>query len=395
MFAYINKATLYIFAWILYETQGILIPKGNFFTQILVTVLLLVSFYHFFIVNTHYKISPFFKGLNALLIMFSVYGLFLIIGGYDPNDYVIKVPSFSYLKGIYISIMPIYSFYYFSKENFLTEKMLPFLIICFLCFVTIQFLQHQRDLLIEAMLIKSSREEFTNNFGYSFLSLIPACVYFYKRPVLQYVALGYCFVFLLMGMKRGAVLIGAICLVWFLWKNLQNESMKKKITVLFLSIMLCFAGYTFFQKKITESEYFQKRVELTLEGNSSGRDKLFKEHANYFWNEASPLQFVFGSGANATLRVSFNYAHNDWLEIAVNQGVLGLLIYLFYWFAFAKSILCSTSPQSRLALQLLFIIYFLKTFFSMSYGDMSVPATFILGFSLAQEKKNEQICNCN
>jgi hypothetical protein len=104
------------------------------------------------------------------------------------------------------------------------------------------------------------------------------------------------------------------------------------------------------------------------------------------------LNSFFGSGANATLSISSLYAHNDWLEIAINQGVFGLIIYFFYWIMFFRE--CSSksyTPYARLAMQLLFIIYFMKTFFSMSYNDMTVGATLVLGYCLAQEKKNEQI----
>jgi O-antigen ligase len=291
--------------------------------------------------------------------------------------------------------LPIYAFYVFAKEKIITEKNLEIIILFFFCLVTIKYFQTQQDMLAAALLVHSSKEEFTNNVGYSFLALIPACVYFYKRPLLQYVSLGYCMVFLLMGMKRGAIFIGAICLVCLLWKNLTNASKKRKIGVLLLSVVLCFVGYSAVQKQMEESLLFQKRLEETLEGNTSHRDDLYSYFLNYFWNETSPLQFVFGSGANATLKISNNYAHNDWLEIAVNQGFLGLIIYAFYWLIFAKSMFQNYSPQPKLALQLLFIIYFLKTIFSMSYEDMTVPATFILGFSLAQEKKNEQIVYCN
>ena len=110
--------------------------------------------------------------------------------------------------------------------------------------------------------------------------------------------------------------------------------------------------------------YFQKRIENTLDGNSSGRDVLYNSLANYFWNETTSMQFVFGSGANATLQVVGDYAHNDWLEIAVNQGVLGLLVYVFYWMLFCKTIMSSSlSPYAKLALQILFMIYFLKSLF--------------------------------
>ena len=138
---------------------------------------------------------------------------------------------------------------------------------------------------------------------------------------------------------------------------------------------------------MVESAYFQKRLEDSFEGNSSGRDKIYSAMLSFFWNETTPLQFLFGSGANATLRVARVYAHNDWLEIAVNQGLLGLMIYMIYFLIFFKTVLSKRNNSSaKLALQLVFIICFMKTLFSMSYNDMNIGTTFVLGYCLAQEK---------
>lgn len=383
---WLNRAFFYTIAWCLYSVQGVILPKGSLISQALIFVLFIVSLYYVFVVNTRYKLPCYFKGLNILLLLFSVYGIALVLGGYDADEYK-NLPSSIYLKNIYISLLPTYAFFAFSKEKLISKKMLVSIIIILFFFVSVQFFQKQREMLAYAIVMHLSKEEFTNNFGYSFLALMPACAWLYKRPVIQYIALSYCMIFLLFGMKRGAILIGFFCIGWFLWCNLKNASIKKKILFLFLSMAICYVGYAFVQKQIEDSLYFQKRVEDTLNGDSSNRDKIYMRFAYYFWNETSPMQFVLGTGANATLKTLRVYAHNDWLEIAVNQGLLGVFIYAFYWFAFAKQVAETKSMHSKLALQMLFLIYFMKSFFSMSYGDMAIPATFILGYSLAQEEK--------
>lgn len=389
---WLNKSTAYIFAWGLYWTQGAILPVGSIITQLLVVVLLLISLYHVFVANTQYKLPVFFVGLNILLGMFTIYGVFLILSGEQAGPF----SSFNYLKEIYISLLPIYAFYVFSKEKIFTKGMIIWIVIFFFVVVTIMFFHDYQRQLLEAMLRHSSAEEFTNNIGYYFLALIPACVYLYKKPLLQYVALGYCVFFMIMGMKRGALLIGMICLIWLIWNNLKKAKMKMKLVIVALSMALCVLGYMFVQNQVENSIYFQKRFEDTIEGNSNGRDNLYIFFADYFWNSSSPLCFLFGSGASATIKIGPNFAHNDWLEIAINQGVVGIIIYLFYWICFAKTVVFGKyTDYVRLSLQLLFIICFMKTLFSMSYGSMAIPATFILGYSLAQEEKNEQIVNSN
>lgn len=380
MSTWLNKMNIYIFFWLVYSFQDLFMSKGTVFTQLIIVVLLAYSMYSVFIVNTRYRLMKplFFSGLNALLLLFTIYGLFYIVCGGRPE----------YLKSIYKSLLPIYSFYILWKERAISEGTIYFWIALFFLFTSFQYYYHYQEQLIWAVLRGSSSEEFTNNVGYLFLSLMPLCVFLYRRPLIQYFAIGYCFVFILMGMKRGAILIGVLCLSWLLWNNVKNANVKKKIALICLSLFLVILGMFFVQKQMNESVYFQKRVEQTLEGNSSGRDEIYETAINSFWNETTPFQFIMGLGAEATLNVMHVFAHNDWLEIAVNNGLWGLFVYIFYWILFAKECLSKNYHcQEKLALQLLFMIYFMKTLFSMSYGAMTLPATFVLGYCLAQEKK--------
>lgn len=387
--SWINKATIYVLGWCLYGTQGFFVPKGTIFSQLLLMVLLLVSLYYVFVANTRYKLPKYFFGLNLLIGLFTVYGIYLIIH-HDTMDFILERDSFIYLKTIFKSLLPIYVFYVFFKQRLVNKQVFYLCIVTFFIVTTCQYYQHQREQLIAAMLMGSSAEEFTNNIGYLFLSLIPACVFLYKKPFLQYLAVGYIMVFLFLGMKRGALVIGLFCLIWFLFNNLKNYEWKKKFGIIFLSSLLCVGGFIFAKNQMEESFYFQRRIDSTLEGNSSGRDQLYSYFAYYVWNETSPLQFLFGSGADATLKISYNYAHNDWLEIMVNQGIFGVLIYILYWILFLKECVSKRYPSDvKLSLQLLFIIYFMKTIFSMSYGNVGISAAFILGYCLAQEKNDE------
>ena len=130
-----------------------------------------------------------------------------------------------------------------------------------------------------------------------------------------------------------------------------------------------------------------KRIEDTLSGNSSGRDNLYTFFWNYFTENADFTHYLLGRGANGTLEIYYNYAHNDWLEIAVNQGLLGIIIYAFYWFCFYKTWKHAKNIDSKTILVLTALIFFAKTLFSMSYADMSYVSTSVLGYALATVNK--------
>lgn len=132
------------------------------------------------------------------------------------------------------------------------------------------------------------------------------------------------------------------------------------------------------------SDYFNSRIQATLEGNSSHRDEMYSSLLRTFVYDTSLFQMLLGRGAWGTLTVSFNFAHNDWLEILTNQGLLGIIVFIYYWICFLKNCKDVNLPsESRICLYMLLLIYFMKTIFSMSYSDMSIYSTSVLALCLA------------
>ena len=154
-----------------------------------------------------------------------------------------------------------------------------------------------------------------------------------------------------------------------------------------LTVALVVAGVYFVMDMMSSSDYLLQRIEATKEGNSSGRDNLYSFFGTYFMERADALHYLFGRGANGTLEIYYNYAHNDWLEIAVNQGLLGIIVYAIYWKNLYSTWRQSTNIEAKTILALVGIIYFAKTLFSMSYGDMTYVCTSVLGYALATYKK--------
>lgn len=384
---WLNKASLYIFAWCIYFYQGIIFSNGSIITQLLLVFLLLISLYYVFIANVRYKLPIYFIGLNLLLALFSIYGAYIIIFPYDNSP----VASSEFIKQIYVSLLPIYAFYVYSKENLISEKSIQLWTIA-LIFLTIGlYFSQEKKLLLYALMKNSLREEFTNNVGYMFTSIVPMCVFLRKKPILQYFALAICLVFMVMAMKRGAFVVGLVCTFIILWKNISKVNIKSKIIFLILSFVLSFMCVRFIDNQIKQSNYMNKRIEQTTKGDSSNRDKIYSTYLNFYVGQTSPSQFVFGTGANGTLQM-VGYAHNDWLEIAINHGLVGLVIYIFYWIFFARTSWGRRfNGDCRFVLQLIFIEYLLRTVFSMSYREMGVGTQLILGYALAQERKDEQI----
>ena len=384
--AKLNRCDWFIIVWVLYYLQGVLYSSGGAISTGLLGINLLVSIYCAIKIWQMPNHPPYIKGLNLLVLMFSIYGFALILLNPSTIHYGlsgISTASYSYIKSIYLSILPIYAFYYFSLKGYLTAERLRWWAVVFSISCVVSYYLYMQHAMEKLLARGSSAEETTNNAGYLFLSLIPIWVLFRKKPLLQYAGLAFCMAFILMGMKRGAILIGGVVVLYLIWQIIKNARGKQRVIVILLTAVLAVVGVYFVIDMMTSSDYFMQRLEATKEGNSSGRDSLYSFFWTYFTEKADAIQYLFGRGANGTLEIYYNYAHNDWLEIAVNQGLLGIIVYAVYWKKFYSTWRQSTNIEAKTILALVGIIYFAQTLFSMSYGDMTYISTSVLGYALA------------
>lgn len=386
----INRCDFFLLAWALYYLQGIAYPEGGIISLSLLGVNLLVSA-SCAVKVIQWKNKPvFFKGFNVLMLMFTIYGLTLVLIGPSTLYYPISgmsMKSYIYIKSIYLSLLPIYPFYYYSRLGYLTAERLRIWGVVFLASVTLSYFRMQRDALTALLEEGSNADETTNNMSYLFLSCLPLLVLYRKKPLIQFTALAFVLAFIVMGMKRGAIAIGLVSSIYFMSQAIRNSTGKTRFSFLILSVGICIGAVFFFIHEMSSSDYMMKRIEDTIEGDTSGRDSLYSFFWTYFTKNDNFLHYLIGRGANGTLEIYDNYAHNDWLEIAVNQGLLGIFVYAFYWFGFYKTWRNASNIEAKSILTLMALIFFAQTMFSMSYSDMSYVSTSILGYALATIKK--------
>lgn len=381
-----NRCDFFLLIWVLYYLQGIAYPEGGVTSLALLVVNLLISASCTFKVMQWRNKPIYFKGLNILILLFTIYGFILVFMSPSTIYYPLSgmsMKSYSYIKSIYLSLLPIYPFYYYIKKGFLTAERLRIWGVIFLASVTLSYIRMQRDAL-KALL---DADEITNNSCYLFLSCLPLLVLYRKKPLIQFACLAFVIAFIVMGMKRGAIAIGLVCAVYFMLQSIRNSKGKTRILFMLLSIGICICAVFFFTHEMTTSDYMMKRIDDTLAGNTSGRDNLYSFFWKYFTEQADFKHYLIGRGANGTLEIYYNYAHNDWLEIAVNQGILGVVVYAFYWLCFYKTWKHATNIDAKTILALTALIFFAKTLFSMSYNDMSYVSTSVLGYALATLKR--------
>lgn len=382
----LNFANFYVLLLVFNAYSHLIGEDGIFITQIISIINILVSFYCIIKLNNSRYRNSYIKLLKRLLILFSVYGIWLII----TNDVqitsvsgYIKVKSYWYLMEIYSSILPIFSIYYFSIKNYFRKETLVVWLFIFMLLIPIIFIKSAESIGNDITSIFTTNR--TSNIGYAFVAIIPAISLFNNKLIYQFLIFAYCMAFTLICMKRGPIIICLLCLIVFVYYKIKNVSLDKRIIIfVFLSILL-YVSISFIMELVGNNAYFMSRIEDTIEGGTSGRDSIYSILIDYYFHKANIFQQLFGLGAYGTLKISHNLAHNDWLEILIGQGLFGVLLYTNYWLCFYKKIKRNRINQEvYLAMTLFFIIYSLKTLFSMSINDIYVFSSLFFSYYLAQ-----------
>lgn len=362
---------LYVLLWALYYTQGTFLPMGSIWSRGVLVLFLLISVYFCLQTVTRLKQPLYFKSLNVLLLMFTIYGVIhIVVGG-----------GVGYLQMIYLSLLPIYTFYVLTKNGKIDEWWLRIVFFIAAGVVLIQYVSyvnHLEETFQEA-------ENATINIGYDIVALLPLVWFWRKKPIVQYVLLALVLGLVITTVKRGAIIVSAICTLYFLYNTMQHSSQKTQGYVWLVALVFVVIGVRYVINFYENSEFAQMRMAYTLEGESSGRDSIFRQSWNIFLN-SDIIGILIGHGAFATIRIIRIAAHNDWLEILVNNGLLGVTLYMFYWVNFYKTFKKDRNIETKTVIGTVMIIYFASTLFSMSYYAMTLPSTLALGYSLAKQQ---------
>lgn len=380
---------IYIALWIIYYLQDFLMIKG-IIAQTFLVLALLMSFYAFFQVNLFFRTGVYVKWLNVMVVILSIYGIIPIIGEWTmTGSGKVGVSWMTYLslQNLYLSVLPIYAFYYFTLIKRMTSANLFLFYVTLLLFSILMFYQNHYFVAKQFGL-----EEVTNNAGFFFVPLVSMLQLVRIKDVWKYFIIIIIFGYLLMAMKRGAILAGVVMIFLFMIRHFRNVSWKYKFYLICLSAIALFAISYFTIALYADSDYFQGRIEQTMSGDTSGRNSIYSSYFSYFIEKTTALEFLIGNGTNSTYVLLGNYAHNDWLEFAINQGVVGVLMYFVYWIAFIwEWKYYQGSNECRNTLGDMIVAYLLISLYSMSIDAMPTAATLCIGYCLAMNEKAKAV----
>lgn len=319
---------------------------------------------------------------NALLVFTAFNLLHFFI------SYLWKIPSTTQIGNILCALLPLSLFVCLSQKGVMNHKFFTFTGILLLICAILQYYHYER-----MAIMGSSRDDVdvVNNSTVAFLMLLPMVLLF-NNNVQKWVTLLVCLFFLIMGAKRGNILAAFIPLLLFVRYVLKDSRRSALKTILVLLAIMGAAFLTY--RWVANNDFLMYRIEQTQEGNSSNRDRIYAGAWQAWYDADNFITYLFGYGFDGTLKQALTFhhhAHNDWLEILVDYGLVGVVLYLWVFIILTIQAKKIKNFQLKMAFLSVFFIWFFKTLYSMGFTSETLSVAMIsMGTALGKYKTEQE-----
>lgn len=369
-----------------YYLQGIVYPTGSLMSQTFLLLYLLIGIYCAF----H---TLFLSKANALSCIWGIFVLILsftfllsppIVHG-TMNEAIGEISTFMQFKESISFSLTYFIACYVGKNGTISNKQLFYFGIAFFLLSFLKFkytgitLEQENDGSIG----------FTNNAAYDVAITLPFLVLIFKRSkLIAGILLVLSITLIMLGAKRGAIVclitIALFVLIYYL-KN-TKISLTKYLTVI---LIICSIGW-YVNMSYQSNEYLMHRIEKTSQVGIGGREVAYTMLFDHWNREQDPIAFFFGNGTAQTINIWGNYAHNDWLELLIDNGFMGFIIYLLLFLLTFREIRCTElEHMEKVTCYCAFITWFCRAAFSMGYTSFTNAILLIL---LGIFLNREEIC---
>lgn len=288
-------------------------------------------------------------------------------------------PNTSFIGNTLSSLLVVSLFAWLADKGALNDRFFSIVGI-FLIIASIIGFYHYRVMVLTNQ-DRDLDSDLTNNSSACFLMLIPM-VFLLKNNVQKWVTLMICVFFLVLGAKRGNLIAAILPVILFVSHTLKNSrrSVFKTIVVIVFIVVSAFMVHRW----VVSNDYLMRRIEQTEEGDSSNRDIIYADAWNTWVNSDNIVVYLFGYGYGGT-RLIGRSAHSDWLEVLMDYGLVGVMLYLMIFMALAKQILRTKNQLLKFTLMSATLIWFFKSVYSMGFVSPYTPILMIsLGTVLGQ-----------
>lgn len=363
---FIGSLFLYTLAYTLLAPLGEsrLLDRGLLVLFVVVEIIGIALFYYTHNIRT-YRSSKYVKRLVNSFVAFSLLSFGYAIVELAFGD--VQKVSGNLPTIISVSLSLPASLYYLRDVNLrITGKVL------FWAFLPIYLYVFLNRLLQFRVLGGYSEDVFLhgNNVAYNFVILTPLALFAYKdKKWMGLLLLLLLSTLVFLCAKRGAILSQGLIILIFIFRGPYKFGR-------WGFAVLCIGGFLALMPIVSHIQNMEVSPLDRFEDTSgSGRAEIYSSIIDGV-NQSSFGALLYGHGFYATADLtkrsfgsSFgSVAHNDWLEIAYDFGLVGLILYLSILFFLLKATIKSEKQASRLLLIIL-VIFLVRTNFSMVFAD--------------------------
>lgn len=366
---------LFLISIFFYIGQGSVIPKGTWLTQIFFLIILSISTYCVF------KSFAIDGKRNHFLYIWTFF-LFINVIGYFLTLDLKNIFYFGQIKVILFFILVFYPFYFYTRLNLISNKDIIYFFFCMFFLSFLDFNNNYNEIISQ----KNNYDvNVVNNSAYYFSALIPF-IFLFKRKIFGLFSLILILLFVIQGSKRGALVVALLGALIFFCYYLTSIDGKQKILKYIASTFILILVAQYLIGYFYENIYLIERL-TTISDGGSGRDIIYINLIENWMNTDSLINFIFGFGFSSTIEFSGSghFAHNDWLELMTNFGIIGLLSYIFIFLYIAYTVFWGKlGYEYKTTLLCIMLMWLLTTLFSMVYTSYSgVFFSSLLGFIIA------------
>ena len=191
------------------------------------------------------------------------------------------------------------------------------------------------------------------------------------------------FCLVILSAKRGAI----ICMMLVSLSYILYRYAHKLKTMVFIIPFALLLLYGVTQYIYTNSVNLQTKVEGTMQGNSSGREYMNEVLWLHFLHSSTQDQ-IFGYQFGGSISLLGIDAHNDWLEILIGQGLVGVILYIMLlinlWYIYVKKKRYLKNYERFIVVTSL-VIWLIKSYISQTvYGGDHYMFAITYGYIIAQ-----------
>ena len=229
--------------------------------------------------------------------------------------------------------------------------------------------------------------------GTTFL-LCPVAIHMFAISLVRYQHCGkkiyivsflICSLCILMGSSRTYLAVLLCSWLLFIYIKISNKNIFPCVVLLGLFLFVLLVLVSPISEKFLNTTSRTSLGMDPLEAFTSGRSVFWKYDIQHIFN-SSPVDLIFGHGVNWLFYLNYAFfgnplwAHNDFIQLLSDYGILGFCIYLWAFVSLGRSLFKGCNV-SGLAVFFLYFMWFFNAFFNMFYtyfcATLSLPLFFL------------------